>query len=110
MRKLTGWLCWLAVNLPVLWQMSLADPWLPHAAGSVILVLFNLAFGVYLGNSFAAAYAAEVGRVNRYLSDQNESLVVCNDHLLKRLTPHEPHESPGRPRTLEGKRATSSGS
>ena len=52
----------------------------------VIAAAFNLVVGIRLGYNAAEAYIRDVIRLNRFLADQNESLVMSNRELLERLT------------------------
>lgn len=87
MRKLIGWTLLICVNGLLYWQLS-------HAGGSEVSLLaigfligfFNLISGIRVGFASREAYAQDVARLNRFLTEQNEQLALSNRELLERCS------------------------
>jgi hypothetical protein len=83
MRTLVLWLAIGVADALLLWQFRSAEPVAAYVAGGM-LVLLNVAVGLRIGQSAAAAYLEEVVRRNRLLAEQNADLTDCNRRLLDR--------------------------
>jgi hypothetical protein len=89
MQKLFVSVLFTCLNGFFLWLLA-AGSWgaylLPVA---IVVALGNLVLGLRLGYLSAWTYAEDVARLNRYLCDQNEDLVLSNRELLERFASSE---------------------
>ncbi len=85
MRKVLLGCLFAAVNGVPLWVLAQGNSGINSAVFVAVAALFNLVLGIRIGYESARAYARDVARLNRYLADQNESLVLSNRELLERL-------------------------
>lgn len=91
--KLVAALVLLAVNGLVLAVMLRDGAAADAVLAAALAALVNLAVGVRIGYASARAYADDVARLNRCLSDLNEELVASNRELLERIDVHESADS-----------------
>jgi hypothetical protein len=85
MRKLVIGLAIVGLNGALIYLVARGGSRVQLASVAAALAAFNLICGIRLGYNAAHAYIRDLGRLNRCLADQNESLVMTNRELLERF-------------------------
>lgn len=89
MQKLVLGILFVSVNGLFLWLLAHGEAGIDPLVIGAAAVVFNALLGIRIGYASAQTYSQDVARLNRYLGDQNEDLVLCNRELLERFASPE---------------------
>ena len=81
MIKRVGWATSIAF---LFWQTIAAEPLLPPLVSALLLLLVGVLMGLRIAADASAEYIADLQRLNKVLSEQQQGLEEANLLLLKR--------------------------
>jgi hypothetical protein len=85
-----GWIATIGLVGFLLWQIAVAEPLWPAAISGLLLAVIGVLAGLRIGADSAAAYMADVHRLNKLLAEQNRELQDANAILLKQVSSEAP--------------------
>jgi hypothetical protein len=85
MQKLFFGALFVSVNAALLGLLARDIAVVHPAILAGVATIFNLVCGIRIGFNSADAHLRDVVRLNHYLADQNESLLMSNREILERL-------------------------